>query len=193
MWTAYVFSRARDDRGCPQCSGRIVSSGVNDLATLHPSIADELVNADPRTIHAGTKKKHRWRCMEGHEWVAAVSTRTRKLATGCPVCATSGFDPSKPAWLYLVRHEEAGYLQVGITNSLESRIATHQRNGWTLLDRIPVHGSTARVRESAILDAIRASGVRQPRERFDGYTESWSAGEYPVASLADLSGRTGDQ
>ncbi|MGH9080998.1 MAG: zinc-ribbon domain-containing protein [Acidimicrobiales bacterium] len=184
--TAYVFSRARDDRGCPQCSGRVVWPGVNDLVTLYPEVAAELVDADPRTIHAGTKKKCRWRCIDGHEWEAGVSTRTRKLATGCPVCASSGFDPSKPAWLYLLRHQEAGLLQIGITNSPQSRLATHQRGGWTLLDQVPVDGSAARAMEREILDTVRAAGAKQPRQRFDGYTESWSSVAYPTASLAEL-------
>lgn len=193
MWNAYVFSRARDDRGCPVCSGRIVSAGINDLATVAPEVAAELIDADPQEIHAGTKKVHRWRCTEGHEWDAAVSTRTRKLATGCPTCATSGFDPTEPAWLYLLRHEEYGYLQVGITNRPESRPATHRRNGWTVLDLTPVQGSMARARERSILEVIRKAGASRPHRHFDGYTESWSADDCLVASLAELSSRTGNQ
>jgi hypothetical protein len=186
VWKARVFSRALHDRGCPQCWGRVVTPGVNDLATLYPELASELVDADPKTIHHGTKAKHRWRCEEGHEWEAAVNTRTRKLASGCPTCATSGFDPSKPAWLYLLKHEECGLLQVGITNRPEGRISTHGRTGWTLLDITNVEGSTARVEERAILHAVRASGAKQPKKRFDGYSESWSADSYPAWSIADL-------
>lgn len=182
-WTAYVFSRAKDDRGCPQCSGRIVTPGFNDLETLHPEIAAELVDADPRTTHAGSKKKHLWRCDHGHEWKAMVSTRTRKLATGCPTCATSGFDPSRPTWLYLLEHEEEGLLQVGITNHPDSRLAIHRRNGWGLLDLVPIDGSIARIEERTIIESARAAGARQPRRHFDGYTESWSAGLYPLRSL----------
>lgn len=188
VWTAYVFSRARDDRGCPHCSGRIVTSGVNDLATLYPDIAAELADGDPRTLHAGTKRKHRWRCSEGHEWEAAVNTRTRRLATGCPTCATSGFDPKKPAWLYLLEHDTWQLLQIGITNRPDGRIATHRRNGWRLVELARIEGSDARRLERSILERVRLAGGKRPTTRFDGYSESWTVASFPALSLSELVG-----
>lgn len=89
-WQASVASRA-GGCGCPVCAGRTVLAGFNDLATLFPALAAEwhpTRNGDltPRKVGPNYGKKVWWRCPEGHEWEAAVKTRT-VLHAGCPVCA----------------------------------------------------------------------------------------------------------
>lgn len=37
-WRADIYSRARRDTRCPYCAGILVQRGVNDLATLAPSL-----------------------------------------------------------------------------------------------------------------------------------------------------------
>lgn len=88
-WQAEIKSRVQGS-GCPVCSDRIVIAGVNDLQTTHPAVASEwhpVKNGDvsPNAISAGTSRKYWWKCEHGHEWFAAVSTRTR--GSGCPICA----------------------------------------------------------------------------------------------------------
>ena len=39
----------------------------------------------PRTVTYGSKRRVWWKCAHGHEWQAAVYTRTG-AGTGCPVC-----------------------------------------------------------------------------------------------------------
>lgn len=39
----------------------------------------------PADVSYGSRKKLWWRCAAGHEWLAAVYTRTG--GSGCPVCA----------------------------------------------------------------------------------------------------------
>jgi hypothetical protein len=190
-WEALIFSRAREGRGCPYCWGRVVSPDVNDLATLHPLLAAEVIGRDPRTLHVGTKEKVWWRCAEGHEWEAAVSTRTRKLATGCPSCASYGFDPNSEGWLYLVEHDRWGLLQIGITNSPDKRVGLHTSRGWRLVDiEGPMDGALVRRLEHNILIAIAGSSALPVPEsiagRFDGYTESWVARSFPAGSLRRL-------
>lgn len=159
-WEAIIFSRAREGRGCPFCSGRVVTPGVNDLATLYPVLAPEVRDVDPAALHAGTKDKVWWRCAEGHEWEAAVSTRTRRLASGCPACASYGFDPTKPGWLYLLEHADWGLLQIGITNVPEHRIGLHTSRGWQLLDLAgPMPGAQTRGWERAILRSLSAQAA----------------------------------
>ena len=72
-------------------------------------------------INNGTKMTHR--CKEGHEW--DVKPREIKRGHGCPSCAKTGFDKSKPAILYIAEHElDDGRVRVnvGITNrSFEER------------------------------------------------------------------------
>lgn len=46
--------------------------------------------------------------------------------SGCSRCATTGFDPSKPAWLYVIKTDE--FVGYGITNFIKNRIRRHKFN-----------------------------------------------------------------
>lgn len=86
-----VFSRS-DGTGCPYCAGKKVWPGFNDVGTLFPELAkqwhDTLNGAlTPGDVTKGSHKMVWWQCREGHVWKAAVFSRTRKNAAGCPVCA----------------------------------------------------------------------------------------------------------
>lgn len=90
-WQARVVDRTNGN-GCPYCSGKRAVVGVNDLATLNPTIASEWnfdKNGENRPeqycLHSG--KKVWWRCKEGHEWQATIDSRTRQKGNGCPYCA----------------------------------------------------------------------------------------------------------
>lgn len=85
-WKATIVSRSRLGNGCPVCANQRVAVGVNDLATTHPELAAQLVDASLATrLVAGTDAKVRWRCEHGHEWEASVASR--KAGAGCPYCA----------------------------------------------------------------------------------------------------------
>lgn len=88
-WQASVANRNRSKTKCPYCSGRIVISGVNDLATVAPSLAVEwhpTMNGDlrPSDVKGGSEKKVWWQCMNGHVWKAQV--KARSAGNGCPMC-----------------------------------------------------------------------------------------------------------
>ncbi len=85
-WEATIASRAIRGSDCSVCTGRTVLKGFNDLKTLYPKIASQLINSDPSCIFARSEKKLDWRCAKGHEWNASVANRTR-LNSGCPYCA----------------------------------------------------------------------------------------------------------
>ena len=156
--------------------------GVNDLATTDPDLAAQLVDPDlAATVTRGSHKKLRWFC-EGtdelphprREWTAAVASRS--AGRGCAVCAPTGFDPSRPAWLYFLHHDGWAMQQVGITNDPDERIGTHKRSGWELVGiRKYDDGVLCASTEQAALTALRLRGARlgNDRHRFDGYTESW--------------------
>ena len=89
-WQAAVHTRSGAGTGCPYCSGRYAISGVNDLATLYPLVAQEWhpekngdLTADQ--VLPGTHRIVWWRCAHGHEWRAQVKSRVN--GAGCPVCA----------------------------------------------------------------------------------------------------------
>ena len=87
-WQATVKNRANGST-CPYCSSKIVKPGVNDLATLRPDIAEEWSDRNSpmkaSDVMANTNKKYWWKCREGHEWKALVSSRNR--GTKCPYCS----------------------------------------------------------------------------------------------------------
>ena len=90
-WQVTVSGRAYGGSGCPHCSGRRVTPGVNDLRTTHPEIARELHPArngtdTDETLSPGTKKPVWWLCPQGHEYRSQVGNRTSR-EDGCPFCA----------------------------------------------------------------------------------------------------------
>lgn len=87
-WEATVCKR-NQGRGCPICSGKKVQSGVNDLQTINPMLADEWhpsKNGDllPTEVTSGSSKTVWWKCKNGHEWTATINDRNRGSA--CPIC-----------------------------------------------------------------------------------------------------------
>lgn len=88
-WRAEVVQRVKLGSGCPYCSGRLPVPGINDLATTHPDLVDELVEPHlATTVGAGSAKKLMWKCVEdiSHQnWTTAVRNRAQKK-TKCPQC-----------------------------------------------------------------------------------------------------------
>jgi hypothetical protein len=169
-----------------------VTPGENDLLTLYPEVAAELVDLDPATIHHGSKQHVTWLCANGHTWVAQVASRTRKIPTGCRECnGGGGFDPMEPGFLYLAEHEAWGLLQIGISNVPTRRLGLHQSRGWKVLDvRGPMDGLLTRAWERDILAMLKKHGAdvanKDAAGTFDGYTEAWASGSHPATTLRQL-------
>lgn len=88
-WQAFICNRKKGS-GCPYCAGERVIPGKTDLATLYPDIAAEWHPTKngvltPDQVKPGAKQKVWWRCANGHEWEAAVYSRTNRV--GCPYCS----------------------------------------------------------------------------------------------------------
>jgi hypothetical protein len=191
-WEAGIASR-NNGRGCPICSGRQVLPGFSDLATNNPELAAEwhpTKNGDvsPHDVMSATNKKVWWLCSEGHEWEALISSR--HSGTGCPRCATSGYDQTSPGYLYLLRKEHLDFQQFGITNYPDKRLETHRRSGWERLDIIgPADGYSIRSMETALKNYFRDKGVLLPRDypdKFDGYSESWRSDGLSFSTCAEM-------
>ena len=122
--------------GCAVCRGYQIVVGFNDLATVMPELSEEMLFPDPTTVTKGSKTKADWKCGDcGHEWPARVVDRGTQ-GNGCPRCSKTGFDPSKPGWLYLLRRYRNGRLefQWGITNHLEQRTRQYIKYDWVVID-----------------------------------------------------------
>ena len=91
-WETTPRSRVNGS-GCPYCApNQSKVSEENSLLACFPELAREW-NDDknglftPDKIRFGSKKKVWWKCALGHEWQAAVSSRTNlSNGRGCPIC-----------------------------------------------------------------------------------------------------------
>ena len=106
-WQSLLYSR-KAGRGCPICRGLTVLKGFNDLASQKPKIAAEWhptknEELTPDAITVMSEKKIWWKCEYGHEWRAAVSTRSQ--GHGCPTCSRRfhTFLPEQVIFFYLKR------------------------------------------------------------------------------------------
>ena len=70
---------------CPICTGKQLLVGFNDLATTHPSIAEEALGWDPKTVTNVSTKVFTWRGKCGHEWSMNINQRTQR-GYGCIIC-----------------------------------------------------------------------------------------------------------
>lgn len=98
-WMAGICSRV-NGTGCPVCSGKVVISGENDLASYSPHIAEQWASEKngpltPAQVSAFSNRRVWWHCELGHEWRASVAARTNG-GSSCPYCAgrkvLSGFN-----------------------------------------------------------------------------------------------------
>ena len=184
IFSAVVSMRTTQQTRCPICTGKKVLEGFNDLQSKFPGIAAEAHGWDPTTLTAGSSLKKDWKCKEGHIYQSSVSNRTCN-GNGCPICAEYGFNPLKDAWFYLM--ERPGEQQLGITNEIDVRMKTHERNGWNLIE----HSKPASGQK--ILDTERTfkKWLKQEVGLMEGTTENWNTSTMEVRSLAELKARSG--
>lgn len=111
QWFATIAHRTSCLSGCPMCSRNGASKrgyksklkiGVNDLQTWCNSnkpfgsrLIREFVGIDEHNnpismtdVTYGSQQKVFWKCSEGHQWCAAVYSRTSSMS-GCPYCSGS--------------------------------------------------------------------------------------------------------
>ena len=92
-WQTSVKARSNGEK-CPICSGARVIAGINDLATLEPLLVKQWSKKNkikPTEVSIGSHKKVIWRCEKGHEWEAAVKSRTiNKTDADALICGGSG-------------------------------------------------------------------------------------------------------
>lgn len=179
-----ITSHRTHGSGCPTCSGKKILIGFNDLATTNPDIAalwHPTSNGDlkPSSITAGSQKKVWWQCSKGHDWQTVTTSLTR--GSGCPECASYGFDPGKPAILYFISNPVLASRKIGITNFGTSRLESFSKAGWVRLFSLEFkRGEAAKRVEGALFSWLRGeqglSVHLGPEEmgRVGGWTETFS-------------------
>ena len=183
VYYASPNNRTTHESGCPYCANKMLMLGFNDLLSRFPEIAAETDGWDPQTVISGSHVRKKWKCKEGHSWTATVVKRT--TGRGCPTCSKGGFSPDKPAWFYLM--QRPGEQQLGITNVPSQRIATHERNGWSLIEMVgPKQGH-----EVLAVEILFKRWLRNNIGLIHGTEENWQTILLEVHSLSDLKQKSG--
>lgn len=87
-YNATCYNKIKENK-CPYCAGQKVCKD-NCLLTKNPKLAKEWHptkngKLTPNNVTSGTDKKAWWRCKNGHDWKAAIGSRSR--GAGCHKCA----------------------------------------------------------------------------------------------------------
>ena len=100
QWQANIAAKAGNNSDCPVCAGKVVIPGENDLASAFPDIAAQWHptrngTLTPEGVTPYSNKRVWWRCPLGHNYQAAVGSRTMS-GSDCPYCtgrkALAGFN-----------------------------------------------------------------------------------------------------
>ena len=88
-WEASPANRNKGT-GCPYCNGKLPVVGVNDFATICPSIAMEWhptknVGLHPQDYLPNSHEEVWWKCKEDHEWQQMIYERVN--GSMCPYCS----------------------------------------------------------------------------------------------------------
>ena len=90
VWRAQIKSRV-SGCGCPVCTNREILAGENGLSALYPALAAQWHPTKngvltPKQVTPYANRKVWWLCPLGHEYLSAVSARTKR-GSGCPYCS----------------------------------------------------------------------------------------------------------
>ena len=185
-WMCIVANRTTKGTNCTVCSQRTLVTGVNDLLSKFPDIAKEANGWDPSKVRYGSDRKRQWLCPNRHTYITSPNHRTSPSnATSCPHCAIYGFRSSKAAWMYLMEREFDQ--QIGITNAPQTRIPTHKRDGWSLIEMVgPADGAKVKDLEATMKQWLKANNLR-----IEGTHENWRKDSLTVGSLAEIAALAG--
>ncbi len=144
--------------GCPVCGNRKLLRGFNDLATRYPALLSEWDTEKNKeknldSIYAITNTKYFWVCADGHQWSASLANRIN--GSGCPSCASFGYDPNKRSYFYFIQNQELLAFKVGIANVGAERLNIWKRLKWETLYYVEGSGTQILKLETMILRWIR--------------------------------------
>ena len=155
-----TFSKIQiGQRGCRHC-GYIVAAEKNKMPESEAVAIMIQAKLKPLEPYVGNGQKWKSECLKcGHIVYPTLSNIVQKNG-GCMYCAMKGIDFNKPAYLYLLTHQEFGALKVGVGNSQagkkNDRIKRLQKFGWEVHKRWDFEtGAEAFSSEQSVLNHLR--------------------------------------
>lgn len=179
-WKTSIGVFTNNDAGCPSCAGVARVTEQEFLRRLAKTTQGQITMVGR---YRGYRYKTSFQCQRKecqHTWSIQPIRLTSSAPTGCPGCTPTGFCQTKQAWMYLMT--KPAEQQVGITNDPITRLSTHRREGWTLLDlRGPAKGSDVLELERLIKQWLKTN-----LSLVKGKRENWHTVELEVQSLEEL-------
>jgi hypothetical protein len=114
-------NRILNGGGCTECSPTKPLS--KDIVNERLARAGRPIQLIGDYINNSTKTK--FLCMGGHEWLSKTDNVLN--GSGCPSCATHGFDINKPTYIYILAFDY--FLKYGVTFDLKARLRAHRMVG----------------------------------------------------------------
>lgn len=130
----YILSTSFDSvnhgHGCPKC--------VNVARVTEEECVKRLNGRSVQLVKylGSTKEKSLFKCIPcGKEWLNSFNNV--QAGQGCPSCTKYGFNPSKPAYLYvlLLDTPKGTCYGFGVTNDIKSRMKKHRKNLGAMIDQ----------------------------------------------------------
>ena len=173
-------------KGCPKCNNHYTKTKEELLEILSRECLNRGYNYDLETLipnFSNTKSKIKIICPHGHEYTPSIDNFLNKKSD-CPCMKRTGFDPTKPAYFYLLRitgPENSSWLKFGITNNIKIRTSAFRRSYKASLEilylihfDLGIYGANL----EGVIKQIRCREEEGCPDAGDGYTETLSLSKY---------------
>lgn len=173
--------------GCPQCAFEAISEAkripLEEVAVRLSERIGEIRYEYDLSNYVNMMSKISIKCPI-HGWFKQI-TSNHLGGSGCPKCAKCGFNPSKPGWLYILKHENIW--KIGITNRrVKSRLQEiNKSSGYefsVVNSFLFQNGTVPDAIETVLLSEYRKTH-KQPKEVFSGSTECFYNIDYDQLML----------
>lgn len=163
-------------RGCKYCSGKAVNA-EQAVAVMRAH------DYEPLVPYPGSLKSWRAKCTKCGEESAPSYATVASKGSRCKFCNPAGINLLEPAVFYFIEHKEYRAMKIGISGAGKSRITTHRRQGWEVLELLQLDtGQMALDLEQSVKSWIRDTlglpqylGKEEMPQR--GETETFAADE----------------
>lgn len=175
VWSASALHLIHSGSGCPSCAKVTTANKRRTPVDIVVNRMTEILSSRDYSFtgfagrYENNKSKVNVTCNVHGVWSTDIATVLANRV-GCPSCSKNGFDPSKPATLYVLRSDCGRYFKVGITNKLRRRIVELRRVTpfeFAVVHTINAGGSTISILEKS----FHASFDRATLHTFHGHTE----------------------
>ena len=178
------FADVKNGIGCAYCSGRRVS--IKDAENTMKK-----AKLKPIAKYPGASVPWSCICLKCKREVSPTYNSIQQGGGGCIFCAKGGIQYDKPAFIYLLKHQEFQSIKVGISgySSRTLRLDAHKKYGWEVFNTIDiVTGIDAERIETKVLNWIRNElelGIHLPKEFMPqgGWTETVDASEIDLPTI----------